>query len=115
MSIRFNPFTNTFDFVGTGGSSSPDNFSYQRIETGETVTIPTNQEMIVDGPVTLDGTLVVDGVVTEQVDYSLWSFGWNTIQANVSIRIPTERDLLFCSPLIIDGVLTVDGRLIEVS
>jgi len=115
MSIRFNIWTSTFDFVGTGGSSSPDNFSYQRIETGETVTIPTNQEMIVDGPVTLDGTLVVDGVVTEQVDYSLWSFGWNTIQANVSIRIPTERDLLFCSPLIIDGVLTVDGRLIEVS
>jgi multisubunit Na+/H+ antiporter MnhE subunit len=65
-------------------------------------------------PVEVDGTLTIDGAVTQEVDYSLWSFGWNIIPSTVSLRIKPERDLVFVSPLEIDGTLAIDGRLVEV-
>jgi len=38
-----------------------ENFSYETIPAGQTVTIPTNQQMIVHESITIDGTLVEDG------------------------------------------------------
>lgn len=62
MPYKLNPFTGTLDFYKTSSSaSSSDNFSYDYIQTGVTVTIPTNQQMLYVGPITIDGTLIVDG------------------------------------------------------
>ena len=51
--------------ASTGGttpaSSGPDNFSYHTILVGETVTIPTRQEMWVYQSITIDGTLDLVG------------------------------------------------------
>lgn len=51
--------------LGVGGGD--ENFSYKKIDTGEEITIPTNQQMLVDGAVTVDGDLIVDGEVVELV------------------------------------------------
>lgn len=62
MAFKFNPFTGTLDLVGSGGSSpSADNFSYNVVASLTTVTIPTNQQMVVVGPISIDGVLNVDG------------------------------------------------------
>ena len=60
------------DFVGEGVEATmpvaneieiniPRNFSFKTVPVGEQVTIPTNQQMIVSGGITIDGSLVIDG------------------------------------------------------
>ena len=64
--FKFNPFTGNFDMVGDGGgggSPSPDNFSYEKIIASVTVTIPLNQQMIVNQNIQVDGTLVANGTL----------------------------------------------------
>ena len=64
MGVKFNPFTGTFDFTGTGATAgaTPDNFSYKKIATANTVTIPDNQQMIVaSASIEISGELVLDG------------------------------------------------------
>jgi hypothetical protein len=48
--------------------SSPDNFSYKTIPTGSTITIPVNQQMLHTGDLTIDGTLFINGEVSQVVD-----------------------------------------------
>jgi len=61
MSVKFNPFTGTFDLIGSA-SASVDNFSYNVIASGVTVTIPLNQQMtVVGGNLELVGTLNIIG------------------------------------------------------
>ena len=62
MAFKFNPLTGQFDLVGSG-TSSPENFSYELIATGVTVTIPLYQQMIVHELLVIEGTLVVDGTL----------------------------------------------------
>lgn len=61
MAFKLNPISGQLDLVGTGGSSSPDNFSYEIIVAAATVTIPLYQQMIVHGNIQIDGVLVADG------------------------------------------------------
>ena len=65
MSVSFNPFTGTFDFVGTSsGGSSADNFSYKTVALGITVEVPQYQQMIVmGGEIEVIGTLNIIGEV----------------------------------------------------
>lgn len=64
MSWDFNPFTGTFEQVGAGGvSSSSDNFSYETIASGVTVTIPLYQQMMVADTIDVEGTLNVNGTL----------------------------------------------------
>lgn len=56
----------TLDLGNAGGDenieiAATDNFSYNNIVSGKTVTIPENQQMIVHGGITIDGTLVENG------------------------------------------------------
>lgn len=44
-----------------GGGSGADNFSYETVPSMVTVTVPTFQQMIVVGGITVDGTLELDG------------------------------------------------------
>ena len=68
MGFKFNPLTGQLDLVGTStGSASPDNFSYSYIAGSTTVTIPENQQMLYVGPITIDGTLVINGTAIEVI------------------------------------------------
>ncbi len=59
---KLNVLTGLFDLVGDGSSTpSPPNFSYKYIPSGESVTIPVNQQMIVLGGIVVDGELIIDG------------------------------------------------------
>jgi hypothetical protein len=44
-----------------GGGSGSGNFSWKTIPSGQTVTIPDNQQMLVAGGINLDGGLILDG------------------------------------------------------
>ena len=84
MSYKFNPFTNKLDLVSIDAA----NFSYNTIASGATITIPTNQQMLVYEEITIDGVLVIDGelvvfdleplnrlvatAVTESIDIGLY-------------------------------------------
>ncbi len=63
MSWKFNPFTGTLDWVGSSSSSSAENFSYKRIASGVSVTIPLYQQMMVTNTITVDGDLIIDGEI----------------------------------------------------
>ena len=65
MPLKLNPITGKLDLVGSGGSPtpSPDNFSYDFIPTGATVTIPLYQQMIVSQNIQVDGTLIMNGTL----------------------------------------------------
>ena len=43
------------------GGATVDNFSYTEILSSETLTIPSRQQMLLSGGLTLDGALVLDG------------------------------------------------------
>jgi len=45
-----------------------DNFSYTKIVSGSTVTIPLNQQMLYDGDLIIEGTLIVDGAIVQNND-----------------------------------------------
>ena len=51
MGFKFNPFTGTLDVVYT-----TKNFSCKVIVNGQTVTIPNNQQMVLVGSLTLEGS-----------------------------------------------------------
>lgn len=57
MPWKFNPFTGELDFV------TSENFSYETIASGNTVTVEANQQMIVYDSIVIDGTLSVEGQV----------------------------------------------------
>jgi hypothetical protein len=37
------------------------NFSYKRVPTGVTITIPTDQQMLVKGEIVIEGELIIEG------------------------------------------------------
>ena len=43
------------------GGGGPENFSFRVVDVGQTIVIPTNQQMIVVGTMEVNGTLQVDG------------------------------------------------------
>ena len=59
MGIKLNPFTGKLDLI----SKDPDNFSYNYIVDGKTITVPVNQQMLIYEDLNLDGILIVDGEV----------------------------------------------------
>jgi len=65
MTYKFNVFTGTLDIIGTGGSTSADNFSYEEIQTG--IEIPIYQQMIVHGGIIIEQELIITGTLVLEV------------------------------------------------
>jgi hypothetical protein len=86
---------------------APENFSYKTVVSGNTVTIPTNQQMIVDGGITIatSGNLVILG---ELVAVDLVSSG--TLEAALAAVEGTDVDSINN----IQGAVTVAGTNIGV-
>ena len=62
MGFKFNPLTSELDLVGKT-STKTENFSYDFVPVSQTVTVPDNQQMIVDPPFEVQGTLELLGRV----------------------------------------------------
>jgi hypothetical protein len=62
MAFKLNPLTGQLDLVGSA-TPAPENFSYETVALGVTVTIPIYQQMIVQGAITIIGTLVINGTL----------------------------------------------------
>jgi len=104
--IKFNPIGPPFDFTGQGGgTSSPDNFSYYKVTSGRTVTIPVNQEMLFKGVLTVYGTLKNKGIVRMVKDDTQQMAFWNYIPTEQAVLVPKNRTMFFKRILRVDGIL----------
>ena len=74
MGVKLNPFTGKLQLI----SKEASNFSYKYIETGEAITIPENQEMVIHEEMTVDGDLEVDGDIVSPVQPSKESGSYAT-------------------------------------
>lgn len=118
MGFKFNPFTGNFDLVGEAGDITvlgEDNFSYIKVESGQDVVVPLNQEMVYRNDLMVEGNLMVRGNTYQIQDPIETSFFWTTIPNGTTVRVPTNRLMLYSSPLMVQGNLYVDGLLKEVS
>lgn len=61
MAFVFNPTTGNLDVV----VKDAENFSYRNIIDGKTVIVPVNQLMTFVAPLTVNGTLTIDGEIYE--------------------------------------------------
>lgn len=112
MSWKFNPFTGTLDRVGAGSTSvSVDNFSYKKIESFQSVTIEENQQMIVNGHVTVLGHLSVFGDLVDISNRNGEEFFYKTIAADKVVEVSVDRLLLYKNHLSVLGHLRVNGYL----
>jgi hypothetical protein len=77
--------------------NAPENFSYKTIVTNSTVIIPTNQQMIYDGTITINGDLVIDGELVQNND-SLIAFGLQITSSNIvyttASQVPSASQFL---------------------
>lgn len=93
-------------------SSGADNFSYKLIDIGESVTIPTGQQMLHQGTLTVLGDLITRGDLIEENPDHTTTFGLGTIPIDQLIFVPLNK-ILFCKNLKIQGTLRVQGDTVE--
>jgi len=96
-------------------SGGPPNFSFNLVDTGESVTVPDGQEMIITQDLVVLGDIMVDGLVTQLPDYEDNCSFWTRIPLNKSIVIQEDRLMLYKSPFTVLGNLRVLGDLMEVA
>ena len=72
MGFKFNPFTGSFDVVvnGSNGNTLPrpngeENFSFNYVESGMTLTIPIYQQMIIMGDIDIHGDVDLVGEIVQ--------------------------------------------------
>jgi len=112
---KFNPFTGTFDIVGTGGSGpGSQNFSYKEVGPLEDILIPEGQQMLVDGEMRVLGHLTVRGQVVDISDRGPEQFFYDLIPEGDVVMVEANRLLMFNGSLTVRGHLRVNGRLVEV-
>lgn len=116
MSIKFNPFTSNFDFIGDGDGSAatPQNFSYTLIDSGDEIEVPYGQQMIVDGHVRVLGHLLISGDVIDISNRQVEKFFYDRIPSNDTVTVYENRLLMFKNHMVVDGHIRVSGRLAEV-
>jgi hypothetical protein len=110
LSIKFNPFTGNFDFVGGSSTTAIDNFSYETIPDGITVTIPDGQQMLLKGNLNILGDLIIQGTLQFITDTQNQFPFYSKILSNEVVVVPPDRLLLYKDFLIIEGHLRNQGR-----
>ena len=61
--VRLDPTTGKFDPSVVPGAGNDSNFSYKTVIAASTITIPSNQQMLVSGGLTVDGTINLFGEI----------------------------------------------------
>lgn len=110
-SFEFNPFTGTFDIVGSGsgGGFSPDNFSYKKILPLEVKTIPENQQMLFSGDLMVEGTILVNGEIKDVTNFELEEYFYTLIELGKNVFVKANRLLLYKDNIMVHGNLLVYG------
>lgn len=116
MPIKFNPLGDPFDIVRKKSTttSGDQNFSYKLIDTGETIVVPSGQQMLVDEHISVLGHLTVLGEVIDISNRAQEHFFYDLIDDSTVVDVIENRLLMFKGHLTVDGVLRVKGRLAEV-
>ena len=97
--------------TGSGGSSGPDNFSYEFIASTQTVTVPAGQQMLVNNLIDNQGLLIVDGSVS--IVDSDQGFGFpSEIRSGEVYAIGVRRQVLLQGLLDNQGLLENFGTLV---
>lgn len=110
MSLKFNPFTGTLDFTGSGGAvAKADNFSYYNVPSSKTVTIPLNQQMLFKGILRVEGVLINRGQVIPIKDDHQQMGQWNPIPVGEVVLVPFNRVMFYKFILINRGILRNQG------
>jgi hypothetical protein len=90
--------------------SPPDNFSYKEVLAGLDVTVPTRQQMIVDGLLTVEGGLILEGelsLISDERDDGLSPF---RLVVGETFRVPEKKQLLIVGVFELEGTLEVEGN-----
>jgi hypothetical protein len=113
MGLKINPVTGNLDLIGSSSGSSADNFSYNLIDVGESVTIPAGQQMLYVGDLQILGDLIIEGDLVEINNDPYHSMSVSYIGPSELFLIPVNH-VMFFKTLTIDGDLRIEGDLIEV-
>lgn len=108
MKLAFNPIGPPFDYVGSTGA---DNFSYYNVGAGVTVSIPSNQQMLVDGHVRVEGHMTVLGQLVDISGRKKEQFFYTKIDADDVVVVEQKRLLIYKDHLVNLGHLRVIGQL----
>lgn len=103
--VVLNPFTGEFDLI------SEDNFSFTKIPAGKVVHIRLNQQMLVNGHVTVLGHLRVNGEMIDIYNRQHEQFFYDTIVLGDVVEVYENRLLLYKDHITVLGHLRVNGRL----
>lgn len=91
----------------------PDNFSWDKIPFGQTVAVPFHQQMFLDYPLDIEGTLDMQGRVSisskDEIELPADNFSYRTIADNVLVKIPAFQDMLVADKLEILGTVDAEG------
>lgn len=98
---------------GSGGDSGPDNFSYSLVDTGETKVVPLNQQMMVEGQVTVRGHLTVLGELIDISNRQAEQFFYDLIDTGDVVQVNEDRLLQYHGHLTVLGHLRVNGRVVD--
>jgi len=71
MSYKFNPFTKKLDYFQVSGSTNTNQFSIKKIKNGESFTIASGRQMIVQRMLTIE----TGGMLTIEDDGELVTLG----------------------------------------
>lgn len=95
-----------------GSGSGVDNFSYKKIPSGDTVTIPVNQVMLLASNIEVEGNLVTDGdleMIADRDD----NFSYDTIPTDEVVHVRENQQMIVYGDIATDGTLILDGNLIS--
>lgn len=113
MGFKFNPLTGKLDLVGDDGAASTaePNFSFKKIDSGDELEIKENQQMLVDGHITVLGHLLVSGELVDISNRMPEKFFYTKIETDDVVEIAQNRLLLYKNHITIEGHLRVLGEL----
>ena len=110
MKKQFNPFTGTLDIVGTDEATATlENFSLKKIQTGESKTVPSTQEMLLKSLMTVNGILHINGTVRFIKDNCNQMAFFNKINVDEVVFVPQNRSMMFKRVLTVNGILRTQG------
>jgi len=110
--FKFNVFTGTFDIVNKNQAATQQ-FSFKKIEESEVVTVPTNQQMLVDGHTTVLGHLTIVGQLVDISNRKSEKYFYDKIIENEVVEVEQNRLLEYNQHLTVLGHLRVNGRLVD--
>jgi hypothetical protein len=87
-------------------------FSYLRIEEGEEITIPANQQMLVSGHIYVGGHLSVSGTMLDILARQPEQHGYAEVAEPNTVVVWLGRQLIYHSVFPVRGHLRVVGELV---